>query len=243
MFFDSSISGEQDKEIVDNYFIKYNKRGYEGFAEAFISQFLYFTDLDFVDYHVIPNGCKCKLYRDLACQFATLDKVLREFNMYYIEDYEKMTPSERFDFCVSVVKDMLGIDCTGYIGRLCFLDAITVNTDRHLGNFEFYNSNGVWTSAPVFDNGAGLLSEFPITMSIDKGLKLCGCKPFSTDFKEQVQMLGSKNIPLIKVRFYEMNDYFKSLVVDDAYSLLFTRCRQILYKRLYEYKNLAWEMV
>ena len=54
------------------------------------------------------------------------------------------------------------LGCEDDFRRMCVLDALTLNTDRHYGNFSFLFDNAtmeILTLAPVFDNNRALLPE------------------------------------------------------------------------------------
>ena len=51
---------------------------------------------------------------------------------------------------------------------LCIADAITGNTDRHVGNWGFCKSEGIRTLAPIYDNDACLFPRADKTMPITK---------------------------------------------------------------------------
>ena len=59
------------------------------------------------------------------------------------------------DYCTA-------LGCDGDFRRMCVLDAVTLNPDRHFGNFGFLFDNitmGITGMAPVFDNNRALFPE------------------------------------------------------------------------------------
>lgn len=87
----------------------------------------------------------------------------------------------------------------GKLDEIILFDFITLNTDRHLNNISFIVDvdNNIVKLAPIYDNGASLLSQLSYeTLSksssiIDRKLK---CKPFNTDFYRQIKNIDITNI-------------------------------------------------
>ena len=69
------------------------------------------------------------------------------------------------------------------------VDALFLNDDRHLNNIAVIEQGGKFKYCPIFDNGAGLLSNVQFSpMDIDpKGLiKDIVARPFNTSFTRQM---------------------------------------------------------
>ena len=69
------------------------------------------------------------------------------------------------------------------------MDALFLNDDRHLNNIAVIEQGGKFKYCPIFDNGAGLLSNVQFSpMDIDpKGLiKDVVARPFNTSFTRQM---------------------------------------------------------
>ena len=74
------------------------------------------------------------------------------------------------------------------------IDALFLNDDRHLNNIAVIEQNGKFKYCPIFDNGAGLLSNVQFyPMDIDpKGLiKDIVARPFNTSFTRQINTARS----------------------------------------------------
>ena len=81
-----------------------------------------------------------------------------------------------------------------YLTLLFEVDALFLNDDRHLNNIAVIEQNGKYKYCPIFDNGAGLLSNTQFyPMDIDpKGLiKDIVARPFNTSFTRQINSARS----------------------------------------------------
>ena len=101
---------------------------------------------------------------------------------------------ERLEFLVNTVKNITGLNNFGeYICRLFTIDAFFLNEDRHMHNIAvLMNGKGEYNYCPVFDNGAGLLSDttmdYPMGQDIYQMIPEVKSKSISQDFDEQLDM-------------------------------------------------------
>ena len=68
------------------------------------------------------------------------------------------------------------------------MDALFCNDDRHLNNIAVLQENGAYSYCPIFDNGAGLLSNTQLSrMDIEPTALIAALKarPFLTTFTRQ----------------------------------------------------------
>ena len=81
-----------------------------------------------------------------------------------------------------------------YLTLLFEVDALFLNDDRHLNNIAVIEQNGKFKYCPIFDNGAGLLSNTQFSpMDVEpKGLiKDVVARPFNTSFTRQINTARS----------------------------------------------------
>lgn len=74
---------------------------------------------------------------------------------------------ERIEYVKKFIKKNTNLDISACLSKIFSVDALTLNYDRHFNNLGIiYDSEkNVFREAPVFDNGAGLLSnvsKFPV---------------------------------------------------------------------------------
>lgn len=76
-----------------------------------------------------------------------------------------------------------------YLTLLFEVDALFLNDDRHLNNIAVLEKGGQYDYCPIFDNGAGLLSNVQMApMDIDPTalIRSAKARPFNTTFNRQV---------------------------------------------------------
>ena len=202
-----SSKGNQLKWENDGIWYKADYTGYEGLAEYMISHLLKKSTLaeqEFVCYDleeikygtVIYNGAKSKNFLNEDWQIITLERLFHNFfgeslykNMYRIPDHE-----ERLRFLVQQVERMTGLQNFGvYMNKLLTIDAFFLNEDRHMHNIAvLMNGKGDYKYCPVFDNGAGLLSDttmdYPMEQDIYQMISEVKSKSVSQNFDEQLDV-------------------------------------------------------
>ncbi len=101
---------------------------------------------------------------------------------------------ERLEFLVNAIKNITGLNNWGeYICRLFTIDAFFLNEDRHMHNIAvLMNGKGDYKYCPVFDNGAGLLSDttmdYPMEQDIYHMISEVKSKSVSQNFDEQLDV-------------------------------------------------------
>lgn len=181
--------------------------GYEGLAEYIISHLLCETTLldgEFVLYDLeeiyyntsVYKGVRSKNFLREDWQIITLERLFRNFfnrSLYYaisrIEDHQ-----ERLQFLVSQVERITGLREFGpYMNKLLTIDAMFLNEDRHTHNIAvLMNGEGKFDYCPIFDNGAGLLSDtsinYPIQGEMAQFIERVSARTICDDFGEQMQI-------------------------------------------------------
>ncbi len=79
-------------------------------------------------------------------------------------------------------------DFPKYLALLFEVDALFLNDDRHLNNIALLEENGKFDYCPIFDNGAGLLSNVQLSpMDIDPKALIpqALARPFNISFNRQ----------------------------------------------------------
>ena len=202
-----SSKGNQLKWENDGIWYKADYTGYEGLAEYMISHLLKKSTLaeqEFVCYDleeikygtVIYNGAKSKNFLNEDWQIITLERLFHNFfgeslykSMHRIPDHE-----ERLRFLVQQVERMTGLQNFGvYMNKLLTIDAFFLNEDRHMHNIAvLMNGKGDYKYCPVFDNGAGLLSDttmdYPMEQDIYQMISEVKSKSVSQNFDEQLDV-------------------------------------------------------
>ena len=92
-----------------------------------------------------------RYYTTYACRSESFKK----------DGFERMNAGKMFDmYCLNNENPMEGIRRLGFsdfVDLLLVWDYLMMGKDRHSGNIEFLNRNGVVRPAPIFDNGISFL--------------------------------------------------------------------------------------
>lgn len=211
-----SSKGNQLKWENGNIWYKADYTGYEGMAEYAISHLLkkstlfeeefVLYDLEEIKYKsIMYKGVKSKNFLNDGWQIITLERL---FKTYFGESLHKMLFSivdhtERVFFLVNQVERLTRLKDFGvYINKLFTIDAMFLNEDRHTHNIAvLMNEDGKFAYCPIFDNGAGLLSDtkmdYPLAAEIYNLMNSAKPKTICSDFDEQLDIseeLYGKNL-------------------------------------------------
>ena len=118
-------------------------------------------------------------------QFVSIRRLLT----LYKEEFPLSVPHyEKYEFLLSFLNKITGLDFTLYLQAMVILDYLVGNEDRHLNNFGVLTDGVTVKMAPLFDFGLGLFEHDKKYQNLPfrKCLELMECKPFSADNQEIV---------------------------------------------------------
>ena len=214
----NSSKGNQLKWENDGIWYKADYTGYEGLSEYMISQLLsqstlkekefVLYDLEQIRYHkMIYNGAKSQDFLQGDWQIITLERLFHSMygkrlseSIWKIHDL-----TERLLFLTNQVEKITGLKDFGiYMNQLFTIDALFLNEDRHMHNIAvLMNEDGDFAYSPVFDHGAGLLSDttmdYPMGEDVYSLIKEVKAKTISRDFDEQLDV--SENLYGYNLKF------------------------------------------
>ena len=214
----NSSKGNQLKWENDGIWYKADYTGYEGLSEYMISQLLsqstlkekefVLYDLEQIRYHkMIYNGAKSQDFLQGDWQIITLERLFH--SMYGKRLSERIWKihdvTERLLFLTNQVEKITGLKDFGiYMNQLFTIDALFLNEDRHMHNIAvLMNEDGDFAYCPVFDHGAGLLSDttmdYPMGEDVYSLIKEVKAKTISRDFDEQLDV--SENLYGYNLKF------------------------------------------
>ncbi|MBR5937738.1 MAG: hypothetical protein IKZ90_05700 [Clostridiales bacterium] len=201
-----SSKGNQLKFRKGDIWYKADYLGYEGLAEYVVSKLLAFSDLrsdEYVEYELEEieyndsafRACKSKDFTD-GWNLITLERLFKDTYGVGLNKIIYSTPDhvERLKILVEQVERTTGIKDFGiYMSKLLTVDALFLNEDRHTHNIAVLtNGTGDFRLAPIFDNGAGLLSdtsmEYPLTRDPLEWIPKVKPKTFCDSFQEQMEI-------------------------------------------------------
>lgn len=202
----ASSAGNQMKFRSGNLWYKVDFLGYEGLSEYVISSLLSFSNLchgEYVNYELTEisregeswNGCVSEDFTG-GWQLITLDRLFQQMlgygvNQMYLEEPDHR---RRLQLVVESTVGLTGIrDFGAYMSRMLTIDALFLNEDRHAQNIALLMSpTGTFKPAPLFDHGAGLLSDttldYPMEGNIFDQIRCAKSRSFCQDFDEQVDL-------------------------------------------------------
>lgn len=202
-----SSKGNQLKWQNGGIWYKADYTGYEGLAEYMISHLLLKSTLSMEEYALydleqirykstVYNGVKSADFVKGDWQIITLERLFKNFfdeslykAVYHIADYE-----ERLRFLVNQVERVTGLSEFGkYMNKLLTIDALFLNEDRHMRNIAvLMNGEGEFSYCPIFDQGAGLLSDstmdYPMGGDTVAYLREAKAKTFCDSFDDQLDI-------------------------------------------------------
>ena len=252
-----SSKGNQLKWENEGIWYKADYTGYEGLAEYVISHLLKLTNLNEGEYVLyepeqikykrqIYNGVRSRTFIGEDWQIITLERLFKNvYNesltsvLWHMSDVK-----ERLEFLVNAIKNITGLNnWGGYICRLFTIDAFFLNEDRHMHNIAvLMNGKGEYKYCPVFDNGAGILSDttmdYPMEQDIYQMISEVKSKSVSQDFDEQLDV--AENLYGQNLQFLFTKKNVSDIVNNaDMYPLEERkRVELIIYSQMNKYKYL-----
>lgn len=207
----TSSKGNQEKWCDDPIWYKLDQFGYEALAEAVTSEILEKSNIEsdtpfkFVRYSIekvnVHNAdriaCTSPNFLRPGEAIITLNKLLSSnIEVSLTEKLSRLTSDKkRIQYLVDATKEITGlVDFDKYLTLLFEIDSLIMNDDRHLNNIAVLEKNGKFDYCPIFDNGAGLLSNTQIyRMDIEpKGImKSMVASPFFMTFNRELKTVRS----------------------------------------------------
>ena len=202
---ETSSKGNQEKWKADGRWYKLDQFGYESLTETLISRLLERSSLEketplhFVRYQMERmnvhgrerNGCSSADFLQQGESIITLSHLFKREG-YPLKDVLTRLPSDRqrIAFLAEKTAELTGLaQFPQYLTLLFEVDALFLNDDRHLNNIAVLEKDRSFDYCPIFDNGAGLLSNVQIApMDIDPAalIRAARARPFNTTFNRQV---------------------------------------------------------
>ena len=247
----SSSKGNQDKWHIDNKWIKQDDLGYEALAEVLSSIVLSridscsFVRYDFCDIRrreVVYSNCCVSDDCTGGDTLVTLQRLFEELD-FPVSNLDNLGVAEAITLVSNLIFENYNLDIRDYLGRIIYFDSIVLNEDRHLHNIHLLNCGNKLTTAPLFDNGASLLSDladYPLITSNLINIRRVKSKPFTSSFNKQVSGVKKLGIAPLKI---DIDNLLKDIeeFSTDRYSIdIQNRCKEVLRYRLRELEGKAW---
>lgn len=216
---ETSSKGNQEKWLDHGRWYKLDQFGYEALAETFTSLLLEQSSIErdtpfrFARYrmerlHVHGHdrtGCSSESFLQPGQSIVTLSHLFRQYLGHPLhQELEHLSSDrKRMAYLAEETAAITGLsDFPNYLTLLFELDALVLNDDRHLNNIAVLERNGHYDYCPIFDQGAGLLSNVqlsPLDIAPSALMRVLRARPFQMTFNRQlhtVQGLYGKQLCL-----------------------------------------------
>ena len=210
---ETSSKGNQEKwyDQVSDRWYKLDQFGYEALAETVISTVLEQSNIQtdtpftFVLYHMERlrvhgrerTGCSSKNFLQPGQALITINRLLSSYLGKPLREKLVRLPSDkkRIAYLAEATAELTGLELfPQYLTLLFEVDALFCNDDRHLNNIAVIEQNGKFDYCPIFDNGAGLLSNTqlsPMDILPPALISALQARPFNTTFTRQMNTARS----------------------------------------------------
>lgn len=144
----------------------------------------------------VYNGVRSRNFVKDDWQIITPERLFKNFfdESLYKAVFRITDNEERLRFLVNQVERVTGLRSFGtYMNKLLTIDALFLNEDRHTHNVAvLMNGEGEFACCPIFDQGAGLLSDttmdYPLEGDTVAYLREAKAKTFCDSFDEQLDL-------------------------------------------------------
>ena len=261
---ETSSKGNQEKwfDREENRWYKLDQFGYEALAECAASAFLERSNIErgtpftFVRYGMERlnvhgrdrNGCSSENFLKPGQSLITLSHLFSKETDGTLKAKLEALPSDkrRIAYMADMTAALTGLkEFPQYLTLLFEIDALFLNDDRHLNNIAVLYEAGRYSYCPIFDNGAGLLSNTQmLQMDIAPKALIASLKsrPLGISFTRQMNTarslygaqieLPKLNWEQIKETISPMLDYYaardRGLILDRVSECLLTMQKKIM---------------
>ena len=185
------------------------KFGYEALAETFTSMLLEYSNIEqetpftFTLYQMERlnvhgrerTGCSSENFLGNRESIVTISHLFKQYLGRSLADTlgRLISDKKRMAYLAETTAEITGLrDFPKYLTLLFEIDALVLNDDRHLNNIAVIEKEGRFDYCPIFDQGAGLLSNLmyspmhiiPKTLIAD-----AQARPFNTTFNRQIKTM------------------------------------------------------
>lgn len=205
---ETSSKGNQEKWFNkdSNKWYKIDQFGYEALSEVMTSTLLNMSNLkldtpfSFVTYDIgkfnVHNkeltGCFSNNFLQEGYSIITLSTLYKKMLKTPLSALLSRLSSDikRIEYLAETTAELTGLTMfPQYLTLLFEVDSMVLNDDRHLNNIAVLEHDGKYDYCPVFDNGAGFMSNVmlsPMDINPKALIKDLKARPFNTTFNRQV---------------------------------------------------------
>ena len=209
---ETSSKGNQEKWQEGGRWYKLDQFGYEALAETLISRLLERSNIEqdtpfrFTRYRMERmtvhgrerTGCSSEDFLKPGQSIITLSHLFRRTETVPLKELltRQTSDKKRIAYLAEKTAKLTGLELfPQYLTLLFEVDALFLNDDRHLNNIAVLEQDGRYDYCPVFDNGAGLLSNTqlsPMDIAPKALISAQRARPFNTTFNRQI--ISARNL-------------------------------------------------
>jgi len=208
---ETASKGNQEKWRDGNRWYKLDQFGYEALAETLISRLLEQSNIEddtpfrFTRYRMERmnvhgrdrTGCSSESFLAPGQSIITLSHLFKRTGTVPLRDVlaRQSSDKKRIQYLAEATAELTDLqEFPQYLTLLFEVDALFLNDDRHLNNIAVLENNGQYDYCPIFDNGAGLLSNTqmsPMDIAPKALIAAQRARPFNTTFNRQIGAVRS----------------------------------------------------
>ena len=167
------------------------------------------------------TGCVSDNFLKEGQSVITINHLLSRVLGYSLKDklLSLTSDKKRIAYLVEATKDCTGLDYFGeYLTLLFEIDSLFLNDDRHLNNIAVIKYGDKYDYCPIFDNGAGLLSDTRFSpMDIDPKALISSlrARPFNMSFTRQMntaRLLYGKQLSTSILKSEDIMEYLRPIL-------------------------------
>ena len=261
MIAETSSKGNQEKWTEGGRWYKLDQFGYEALAEVLTSELLERSNIEsgtpfrFTRYRMERiaahgrerTGCSSENFLGAGESIVTLSRLYRLQGSPLPELLAKLPSGrKRLAFLAERTAELTGLaDFPRYLTLLLEIDALVLNDDRHLNNIAVIDRGGSFGYCPIFDQGAGLLSNIlyaPMDIIPASLIRQARARPLNMTFGRQLgtaRGLYGSVLRMPKLTAHELSamiepllEYYpardRALIADRACQVVLTRQKYIM---------------
>lgn len=222
---ETSSKGNQEKWQDGGIWYKLDQFGYEALAEVFTSQLLEYSNVEtnfpftFVRYRMERllvhgrerTGCSSQNFLKAGESIITLAHLFRQYTGRPLsETLSRITSDKkRMAYLAEETANITGLfEFPQYLTLLFEIDGLVLNDDRHLNNIAVISRGGSFDYCPIFDQGAGLLSNImynPFEIIPKSLISQEKARPFKTTFNRQIHTMENLYGKHLKIPVFSRN--------------------------------------
>ena len=246
---ETSSKGNQEKWQDGGIWYKLDQFGYEGLAETVISRLLERSSIEtqtpfrFVRYKMEKlnvhgrdrTGCSSADFLRRGESIITIAHLYKRVERPLKKTLERLSSDKRrIEFLARETAELTGLEeFPQYLTLLFEIDSAFLNDDRHLNNIAVLEKDGKFDYCPIFDNGAGLLSNVqtaPMDIEPAALIRSAKARPFNTTFNRQV--INARSLFGPQLRIPKLTEEDLSRELEEPLGFYASRGRALIKERV-----------